>query len=272
MQSCSPPASRPGSGVEILAACAAPLAVHRRERTSHGPMVLKLRSIEHRTDAAQGVSSSKMSRMRTRILGAPPVALAVALVGCPSGMNELSSLLEEYEELGDGAEQDEDAGQQVEACAFDDPWEPNPSAAQPSLVAWQSVDGWVAHHLIEDAGLCAGEDDWYHYDVESLGYVEHYLYIRGLIEDAGLCGWDCGQPVLSAGPQHAMTVEVYRAHDLQLLSSHTQDDGVLVINGPGGEPYARDLLIRVFSETLAEYSYRLSVEIRNYDGEDECEC
>jgi hypothetical protein len=201
-----------------------------------------------------------MSGFWTPIMEA--VVLAAALAGCPSGLDELD------DDIGQGDDDD----QAIEDCQLADRWEPNPSADQPSIVPWHSVDGWVAHSDIDDAGLCAGEDDWYYYDVDGLGYVEHYLYVRALIENAGLCGLDCGQPVLSAGPQYAMTVEVYRAHDMQLLTSGTQDDGVLAINGPGGEPYAHDLLVRVFSETVAEYSYRLSVEIRNYDGEDECEC
>jgi hypothetical protein len=193
-----------------------------------------------------------MSRTRTRIIGAQPVVLAVLLAGCPSGLDVLSGLGDE--------------------CQLGDPWEPNATADQPSRVAWLSANEWTAHHQIDDASLCAGEDDWYAYDIETLGYLEHYVYIRALIAEAGLCGSDCGQPVLLAGPQHAMTVEVYRAHDLQLLTSATDDDGVLVINAPGGDAYARDLLIHVFSETSAEYAYRLSVEVRNYDGEDECEC
>lgn len=215
----------------------------------------------------------------SRSLEGLPAILALMLVGCPTGLEEVGGQVElsgeeeggEDEEVG-GDDKDIKAPE-VAACPVDDRWEPNPSANQPSAITWESADGWTAYHQIDDAGLCAGEDDWYQYDVDSLGYMEHYLYIRALIEDAGLCGGDCGQPVLPAGPQHAMTVEVYRAHDMQLLTSDIQDDGVLVINGPGGEDYARDLLIHVYSETmLAEYSYRLSVEIRNYDGEDECEC
>lgn len=166
----------------------------------------------------------------------------------------------------------DDIAPPITHCPFEDPWEPNGAAEQPSLVAWQSADGWTAHCEISDAGLCAGEDDWYRYDVETLGYVEHYLYVRALVEDAGLCGTDCGQPELMPGPRYEMTVEIYRAYDMQLLTSSTDDDGVLAINGPGGEPYTHDLLVHVFSETLAEYPYRLSVEVRNYDGEDECEC
>jgi hypothetical protein len=204
----------------------------------------------------------------SRSLDAQPVILALMLMlaGCPIGLDERGG------DEGLGGDDKDVQAPGIVACPVHDQWEPNPTGKQPSMIVWQSADAWTAYHRIDDAGLCAGEDDWYHYEVESLGYMEHYLYIRALIEDAGLCGGDCGQPVLPAGPQHAMTVEVYRAHDMQLLTSNTQDDGVLVINGPGGEEYARDLLIHVFSEAFAEYSYRLSVEIRNYDGEDECEC
>jgi hypothetical protein len=182
------------------------------------------------------------------------------------------------DELGEG--ESDESGMTIEgeivpadACEFHDGWEPNFSPEKPSMVPWQSFDEWTAYHRIDDAGLCAGEDDWYHVDVESLGYAEHYLYIRALIKDAGLCGADCGSPVIPAGPRHAMTVEVYRADTMELLTTRTQDDGVLSINGPGGDPYAHALLIHVFSPTVdAAYPYRLSIEVRNYDGEDECEC
>jgi hypothetical protein len=205
---------------------------------------------------------------RRRIIGVQPVILALMLGGCPSDV---------FVELGEVEDDDREHDPYgldpwIGNCKIKDPWEPNASAHQPRMMAWEWVDEWTANHQIEDAGLCAGDDDWYHYEVQSLGYVEHYLYIRALVEDAGLCGEDCGQPVLPAGPKYAMTVEVYRADNMQMLTSDTDDDGVLVINGPGGEAYEHDLLIHVFSETHAQYRYRLSVEIRNYDGEDECEC
>jgi hypothetical protein len=155
----------------------------------------------------------------------------------------------------------------------EDEWEPNSPAEQASMMTWEAADEWSAYRDIDDAGLCPGDDDWYHFEVESLDYVEHYLYIRALVKDAGLCGPGCGEPAIPAGPQHAMTIEVYGAADGALLASETDDDGVLSINGPSGEAYSHNLLIHVFSPTLsAEYPYRLSVSIRNYDGEDECEC
>ncbi|MFV8753140.1 hypothetical protein ACNOYE_21535 [Nannocystaceae bacterium ST9] len=158
-------------------------------------------------------------------------------------------------------------------CELNDIWEPNPSADQPSMVTWQQVNPWSAYRLMQDDYLCAGEEDWYHFDVASLNYAEHFLYIRALIKDAGLCGLSCDDPVIENGPQHAMTIEVYRADNMQLLMTSTQQDGVISLNGPGGDDYAHELLIRVYSQTAwAEYPYRLSVEIRNYDGEDECEC
>jgi hypothetical protein len=181
-----------------------------------------------------------------------------------------------------GCDTDEESGKADEAtpgeitepmCELVDAWEPNPSAKKPAMVSWQSVDEWVAHRQLDEAYLCPGEGDWYYFDVESLGYEVHYLYVRALIEEAGLCGADCDQPVIPEGPEHAMTIEIHRADDLKLLSSTTQEDGVIAINGPGGDEYAHDLLIHVFSATpKAEYSYSLSVQIRNYDGEDECEC
>jgi hypothetical protein len=175
------------------------------------------------------------------------------------------------DESGENETETTTGGAETPSC--DDGWEPNPSAEQPSMVTWESADEWAAHHQIDDAVLCAGEHDWYRFDVQSLGYSEHYLYVRALIKDAGLCGEACDQPVIPAGPEHAMTIEVYREDDVELLATLTDDDGVLVLNGPGGDAYADDLLIHVFSPTgTAEYPYRLSVSIRNYDGEDECEC
>lgn len=120
--------------------------------------------------------------------------------------------------------------------------------------------------------LCAGEDDWYRFDVAGLNYSEHHLYVRGLVKDAGLCGASCGQPVIAPGPEHAMTIEVYRGDTLEPLTAQTADHGVLKFGG-WGEEYSHGLLIRVYSPTAtAAYPYRLTVEIRNYDGEDECEC
>ena len=125
---------------------------------------------------------------------------------------------------------------------------------------------------MDDAYLCSGEGDWYQFDVESLGYDVHFLLVRALIEDAGLCGLACGDVVISEGPEHAMTIEVYRAIDMQLLATQTDDDGVLAFGGIGDQ-FGQDLLLHVFSPTPeAEYPYRLTVEMRNYDGEDECEC
>jgi hypothetical protein len=202
----------------------------------------------------------------------------------PDVQGEGEQSADEPEESGEGEQSDgepgehgggetESTGGETGEADCDDAWEPNPSADQPSMVIWQSADEWAANHQIDDAGLCAGEHDWYHFDVESLGFDEHYLYVRALVKDAGLCGASCDQPVIPAGPQHAMTVEIYRANDVQLLATQTDDDGVLVLNGPGGEAYARDVLIHVFSPTVgAEYPYRLLVSMRNYDGEDECEC
>jgi hypothetical protein len=175
------------------------------------------------------------------------------------------------DETDSESESDTTGGSGMATC--EDEWEPNASAEQASTITWESADEWSAYRDIDDAGLCPGDHDWYHFDVESLSYAEHYLYIRALIKDAGLCGPGCGEPEIPAGPQHAVTVEVYRADDGALLASETDDDGVLVLNGPSGEAYSHDLVIHVFSPTLsAEYPYRLSVSIRNYDGEDECEC
>lgn len=158
------------------------------------------------------------------------------------------------------------------ACPLNDAWEPNDDPDDPTDVAWSRVSEWSAYHEVADAYLCPGEDDWYRFDVADLGYAVHYLYVRALVKDAGLCGAACGEPVLAPGPGNAMAIEVYRADTHEPLTAQTADGGVLALGGYGDD-YAGTLLVRVHSDTAtAEYPYRLSVELRNYEGEDECEC
>ncbi|MCY1053518.1 hypothetical protein [Nannocystis sp. SCPEA4] len=173
---------------------------------------------------------------------------------------------------GDGdADSGDDTGGAV-ACPLNDAWEPNDDPDDPTDMAWDAADTWSAWHEVDDAYLCPGEDDWYRIDLAGLGYSVHYLYVRALVKDAGLCGAACGEPVLAAGPENAMTIEVYRADTHEALIAQTADDGVLALAG-SGDDYADGLLLRVHSDTpTAEYPYRLSVSVRNYEGEDECEC
>ncbi|WAS97851.1 hypothetical protein [Nannocystis punicea] len=160
----------------------------------------------------------------------------------------------------------------ADACPLNDAWEPNDDPDDPTDVAWTGVDQWSAYHEVSDAYLCPGEDDWYRFDVAHLGYSVHYLHVRALVKDAGLCGAACGEPVIAAGPENEMTVEVYRADTRELLIAQTADGGVLAFDGYGDD-YAGTLLIRVHSDTPdAQYPYRLLVDMRNYEGEDECEC
>ncbi|HEY8375947.1 MAG TPA: hypothetical protein VIK91_05635 [Nannocystis sp.] len=153
----------------------------------------------------------------------------------------------------------------------DDVWEPNPDPAAAAEVAWESADRWSAWRALDDLFLCPGDDDWYAFDVAALAYEIHAVYIRALVAGAGLCGADCGEPVLSPGPAYALTLEVYREGASELLMTQTADDGVLVLDGYGDD-YARGFLVRVTSPTAASFPYRLTVNIRNYEGEDECEC
>ena len=70
-----------------------------------------------------------------------------------------------------------------------------------------------------------------------------------------------------------MTIDVHRADTMDLIGTSSSDDGVLWFNGAGGDAFAHDVLLHVYSATPdAEYPYRLQVSIRNYEGEDECEC
>ncbi|MBZ5714197.1 hypothetical protein [Nannocystis pusilla] len=158
------------------------------------------------------------------------------------------------------------------ACPLNDRWEPNDDPDDPTDITWDSADEASVWHEVDGAYLCPGEDDWYRFKVAGLDYDAHYLLVRALVKDAGLCGAACGEPVIAAGPEHAMTIEVYRADTREPLIAHTADGGVLALAGSGDE-YADGLLLRVHSDTpTAEYPYRLSVSVRNYEGEDECEC
>lgn len=166
---------------------------------------------------------------------------------------------------------DEPPGDPV-ACPLNDAWEPNDDLDRPTAVPWDSADAWSVYHEVDDAYLCPGEDDWYRFDGADLGDTARHLHVRALIKNAGLCGAACGEPVIPAGPEHAMTIEIYRADTREPLTAQTADGGVLALGGRG-DAYAHALLLRVHSDTRgAEYPYRLLVDLRSDEGEDECEC
>ena len=117
------------------------------------------------------------------------------------------------------------------------------------MMAWQFINpssvglGWET-----TAYLCAGEDDWYAFDSDSLGYEIYMVDVSALVKDAGYCGEICEQTVIPPGPQHAMTIDVHRADTMEILVTTSEEDGVLKLSG-SGEVYSHDLLIHIYSPT-----------------------
>lgn len=156
-------------------------------------------------------------------------------------------------------------------CPNDDKWEANGLPENAAAVPWDDSDMWSSYVAI-DAFLCAGDSDWYHVSVETLGYELYALHLNGIVQGSSWCGMGCEDPWLPAAPENAVGVEVYDAATLELLGNQEAQNGRVKLGGVG-EAYSKDLLIRVYSPTpAATYDYELFVEIRGYGGEDECEC
>lgn len=159
----------------------------------------------------------------------------------------------------------------MSGCAGNDSWEPNDVPEGATMIAWDSVSEYAAYFDI-DAFLCPGESDWYRAAVDPLDYRFYGLFVDGFVEGSSWCGQGCGDPSLPDAPENTMGVEVYDAQTLQLLNEQVVENGRINIGG-AGPAYANDLLIRVHGPSpTVSYDYRLVVEIRGYDGEDECEC
>lgn len=156
-------------------------------------------------------------------------------------------------------------------CPNDDSWEPNGLPEAASAVAWDEVSMWASYVAI-DAFLCAGDSDWYHVSVDTLEYDFYALHLDGIAQGSSWCGMGCDDPWLPAAPENAIGVKVFDAATLELLGNNEAQNGRVKLGGSGAA-YAKDLLIRVYGPTpAATYDYELFVEIRGYDGEDECEC
>ncbi len=156
-------------------------------------------------------------------------------------------------------------------CPNDDAWEFNGLPEDAAAVPWDAVSMWSSYVAI-DAFLCAGDSDWYHVSVDMLEYEFYALHLDGIVQGSSWCGMGCEDPWLPAAPENAMGVEVFDAATLELLGNNEAQNGRVKLGGSGAA-YAKDLLIRVYSPTpAATYDYELFVEIRGYDGEDECEC
>ncbi|PRP91078.1 hypothetical protein ENSA5_58150 [Enhygromyxa salina] len=120
--------------------------------------------------------------------------------------------------------------------------------------------------------MCSNEDDWYLFSVNDLDYEVYALYVDAIVMGSSWCGQWCDEPFLPAAPENAIAVEVFDAESMMPLTQDLAQDGRIDIGG-FGDAYSRDVLIHVYGPTpAATYPYELSVEIRGYDGEDECEC
>jgi hypothetical protein len=123
-----------------------------------------------------------------------------------------------------------------------------------------------------DGLLCSGESDWYHVAAGSLNYRFYALHLDGIVEGSSWCGEGCEEPWLPDAPENTLQIDVHDAATLQLLGTQTATDGRVDLGGTG-EAYSKDLLVHVHADPPeAAYAYMLSIEIRGYDGEDECEC
>lgn len=203
------------------------------------------------------------------------VTLGLVLTGCEMGGEDD---LDESVRAGESVDVEADVESEKnkpddESCKLNDVWEPNPSAEQATPIAWEDPDpsdGAVGIGI--SAYLCAGEDDWYRFDTDSIDYENPWLTVLALIEGAGPCGGNCGDPVIKEGPKHAMTIELYRADTMQLISSGTGDMGVIGFE-LRLDLEGTDLLIHVFSPTHnAKYSYDLFVSYADGPPGDTCEC
>ncbi len=168
------------------------------------------------------------------------------------------------------------------SCAEKDLYEYGPPPGNDTIntssqLTWSSVSGgsgviwaWV---VVDDAFLCSGNDDWYHlpspfstvYDNEVM------IKVRALAKGAPLC-YGCGQPgELPPAPENTLSVDVHQATGPKpLLSTATGTRGNVSINHTDPS-YEDGVLLRFYGPPAAEYDYRFSVMIQDFDGEDECE-
>lgn len=153
----------------------------------------------------------------------------------------------------------------------DDGYECNDVPLHASLLPFGQVTEWYAWTYLSDGYLCSTNDDWYRIQTSTLGYDENHVYIRLLARDAGFCGMSCDEVELPPLPENTAQVDVYDSTGTMLLATRTSMQGVAALNLFGPQ-YDEEFLIHVSGPIAAQYSYRLSVEVRSYDGEDECEC
>jgi hypothetical protein len=159
-----------------------------------------------------------------------------------------------------------------------DKFEPNEVPEAPTMVAWTELpsgdDVNKDAELIIDGYLCSGEHDWFRVPIEQLGFEYNVVRVDGLVRGSSWCAQfeSCGGDTLTSAPENTLAVEVYDAASMVLLGADIGTDGRIDVDG-WGPNYSKDLLIYVYGpSTAATYAYELYVDVRSYDGEDECEC
>jgi hypothetical protein len=164
-----------------------------------------------------------------------------------------------------------------EACHNDD-YEPNDVPEQATLVSWESLPSegemLADANAVIDGFLCSGEHDWYRIPIEALPFEEHVVLVDGLVAGASWCGQlaGCSGDTLPDAPENTLGVEIYDAASMVLLGADIASNGRADVDG-WGPTYSKDLLIHVYAPSaVASYAYELHVDVRNYEGEDECEC
>lgn len=159
-----------------------------------------------------------------------------------------------------------------------DKFEPNEVPESPTMVSWAELpsgdDVYKDADLVIDGYLCPGEHDWFRIPIEQLGFEYNVVRVDGMVRGSSWCAQfeSCAGDRLASGPEHTLAVEVYDAASMVLLGADIGTDGRIDVDG-WGPNYSKDLLIYVYGPSAAAtYAYELYVDVRSYDGEDECEC
>jgi hypothetical protein len=170
-----------------------------------------------------------------------------------------------------------DGDPESDECS-NDKFEPNEVPEAAKLISWDeppSGDGGNQDaDVVIDGFLCSGEHDWYRVPIEQLGFEYNVVRVDGLVRGSSWCAQfeSCGGETLASAPENTLAVEIYDAASMVLLGADIATDGRVDVDG-WGPNYSHDLLIYVYGpSTAATYAYELYVDVRSYDGEDECEC
>jgi hypothetical protein len=181
-------------------------------------------------------------------------------------------------ERGDVASDGGDGDAETEVCPNDN-YEPNEAPELATLVSWDRVSSpdeemYKDADVVIDGFLCSGEHDWYRIPIAELGFEYNVVRVDGLARGTSWCAQfeSCGGETLASGPEHTLAVEIYDADSMVLLGADIATDGRVDVDG-WGPNFSKDLLIHIYGPSaVATYAYELYVDVRSYDGEDECEC